>query len=235
MSIPVTSVDPKIRVEQIVDAMGWQSMWNSEPFEGSNYAHVLVVFESFVRWCVKGHLTSGPQQATKRQIERGAAETWARSPMAAKMFIAKIAMAQDIPAWAQVPYKLWTVAELLPELVRLRELVALLNKIRAYIGIGGTANSLGGKALKSWTESQGAKAALSEAALARMGLVVKGSGHVGLGITILSGVALTIYIHMLNNAIQEIEEEIEDVRIPKGEISQAEWDAFDLRSRRESE
>lgn len=48
-------------------------------------------------------------------------------------------------------------------------------------------------------------------------------------------IGLTLYIHMLNNVIQEIDEEIEDVRIPKGEIKQADWDAFDLKIRRENE
>ncbi|WP_414833987.1 hypothetical protein [Afifella sp. YEN Y35] len=232
MAIPVTSVDPKTRVEEIVDAMDWRAMWDSPPFEGSNYVHALVVFESFLRWCIKGHLNSGPQQTTKTQIERAAAETWAASPTASTMFIGKVAMAQWAPAWAKVPYTLWTVAELLPELERLRKLVALLSIIRAYIGVGGTPNTLGGKALKGGLESQATKRAVSAATLARLGVVVKGSGHIGLGITILSGVGLTLYIHMLNNAIQEIEEDIETNRIPAGEITQAEWDAFDLRVRR---
>ncbi|MEO9338551.1 hypothetical protein ABFT80_14000 [Mesorhizobium sp. SB112] len=235
MGTIVTATDAVNRVEQIVDALDMRgSVWSKPPFDGTNYDHALPVFEALYRWAARSNFQSGAQQSAKREIERAAVETWASSPVAAQLFIGQIAMIQSIPAYAHLPISEWPIDRLVEEWIRIKRVIAILNEIRWYLGVGGTANTLGSKAGGRVIANAGVASQIGAANAARAATLLRVSGAVGLGITVLSGVGLTIAIGRCNATAQEIEEEIETVRIPKGEISQAKWDAVELRIVREA-
>lgn len=228
MGSSVTATDPVNRVEQIVDALDIRVVWSNPAFNGTNYDHALPVFEALFKWAARGRFSMHSQRRLKEDIQSAAVETWSRSPMAARLLVARMSMMQSIPAWSELPISDWPIERLTDEWVRIKHVMAVLNEIRWYLGVGGTANTLASRAGQSAVSSPGVAAQLGEARAARAATLLRASGAIGLGVTILSGIGLTIAVARCNAFAAEIEEEIETERIPD-EISQQAWDAIEHR------
>ena len=228
MGSAVSATDPVTRVEQIVDVLDMRRVWNNPAFDGTNYEHALPVFEALFKWAARGDFQMHSQQRLKEDIQAAAAETWSRSPLAAQLFVNQIAMMQSIPAWADMPISEWPIDRLTQEWGRIKRVTAVLNEIRWYLGVGGTANTVASRSAQTAVNAPGVAAQLGQARAARAATLLRASGTVGLAITVLSGIGLTIAVARCNAFAAEIEEEIETERIPD-EISQEAWDAIEHR------
>ncbi|WP_148043653.1 hypothetical protein [Paracoccus methylarcula] len=223
----VEPVQPVERIEEIVRVLDMESVWRNPAFNDTNYDHAYPVFEALYRWTARGAFQLPGQQTRKAEIERAAVETWAARPLAAQLFIGRIAMIQSIPAYGSLPISRWPLVRLKEEWARLTRIIHILGEIRWYLGVGSTANTLGSKAAGRALANANVAARVGEARAARAAMLLRASGAVGLGVTILSGVGLTIAMALCNAALREIDSEIEEVRIPKGELTLEEWALFE--------
>lgn len=207
----LTEMDTVARFDRLVELLDLETAVRRGVFDGTVYEHALPYLEALFRYGTVGR--SQPDERQVRQtLERGMHDIWPRRPQVHSALMSVIADIVAYTAKISYPISEWTIQELKDEYARLdswRDVYAVIAGIGSGIGTGRTAVSVAAAA--GIQSAQKLSAMIGPAGLA-----------VSAGSAAIAGLA---YLQC-NRTMGEIEEEIQEVRIDRGEITLEEWNAI---------
>lgn len=208
----IMEMDPYQRMTRLAQLLEFESGLRQGHFDGVIWGDALSYFEGLYRWATVGRSWPNGDQV-KRELELRSQELWGRqSPAVLFHIMPFIGSVVFDPGKIQYPISEWSIGELQAEYVRLdlwRDVYAVVGGIGTAIGAGRTGISLG--------------------AMANVQVAQRVATMIGPAGTILSAatmaVALIAYFQV-SRTMSKIEEEVQEKRIERGEITSEAWNAI---------
>ncbi len=231
MTQDMTESELILRVEFLVDEIGFREYWDDPIFEGSSYEHTLPLFEEAFEWIIRGHFTSAAQQSREQDLIRHAQEIWPSPPdrlltsiemevepslVRSQKFVDYLLQVQTRPGLYSFEISEWPIDRLLSEFEESYKSKNTLETVEGFLGLSSAA--VAGAQITA--QALAGRFAITAA--------LKGTGPAGILITVASLLVTQIAKRKVQARIDKIDIEITTKRVPD-EISNEEWIEFERR------
>lgn len=207
----IEPMDPIERFNRLADLLTLNRAVRRGYFDGTVYQHALPYFEAFYRWVTVGQVRSDEEQV-RRSLERGIHDIWPQNIPVRQAIMQVVADVVADTAKISYPISEWTIEELKSEYIRLDAWKDVYDIIAGGAGVIGTADLAATIAVKAGI--QGAQ---------KLAAVI---GPAGFAVSVASTLIALVAARQCSAIMAEIEEEIQDVRIGRGEINEEEWNSI---------
>ncbi len=206
------------RTERLVDILELRKDWNAGVFNDCSYEHMLPVFESAYRHCVKP-LTRPGEENDRRRLERSIYEVFGKATTISRDRISAhtrmmILVADYVALGHRLVYPIsdWSKEELFAEYNTSYHWSSVWTAISTGATVADVSKSIAEVVAKI----------LAAATILRV------AGTAGIAITVAGATAAFLAARHFTREREKIREEVQR-RIDEGELTKNEWDEYDLK------